>query len=347
MVIQLHKDQRDQVRSNSVLFGSFPIVNSVKRGYVLAPTLFSIFFCMMLKQVIEDLDDGSLFNLSRQHAHTKTLDKLFRDLFADDAALVAHTQRALQHLTSCFAEAVQLFGPVVSLKKTEALHLTASIEVYHPLHITIGGTDPKAVRQFTYLGCTITSVATVYEEVDNRLAKANGVFSGLYKRGWNNKHLKKSTKISVYRAVVLTTLLYGSESWVTYCHHLRLLERFHHHCLRTIFNIHWSSYVSSVEVLDQAEITSIEAMLLKSQLQWAAHISKMGGGHRLLKIALYSELSTGYRDRGASNKRFKDSLKKTLGTCHIDHHQWSTLAAERQAWRLTIHQVVSNFEDSR
>ena len=91
---------------------------------------------MMLKQVIEDLDDdgavyicnrldGSLFNLRRLHAHTKTLAQLFCDLlFADDTA---HTERALQYLTSSFAEAAQLFWLDVSLKKTEVLHQSTSL----------------------------------------------------------------------------------------------------------------------------------------------------------------------------------------------------------------------------
>ena len=72
-----------------------------------------------------------------------------------------------------------------------------------------------------------------------------------------------------------------------------------------------------------------------------------GGGHRLPKIALYGKLSTGYRDRGAPKKRFKDSLKKTLGTCYIDHYQWSTFANDRRAWRYAVYQVVFTFEDSR
>ena len=101
--VQLHEDQHGQARLNGDLSGFSPIVNGVKQGSVLAPTLFSIFFNMMLKHIIEDLDDDgavyicyhlddSLFNLRRLHAHTKTLEQLFCWLlFADDAALVAFT----------------------------------------------------------------------------------------------------------------------------------------------------------------------------------------------------------------------------------------------------------------
>ena len=109
------------VRLNSDLSGAFLIINGVKQGWVLALILFSIFFSFMLKHALEDLDhdvavyihyhlDSSLFKLRRLHAYTKTLEQLFRDLlFVDDTALVAITKRALQHLTSCFAEAIQLF----------------------------------------------------------------------------------------------------------------------------------------------------------------------------------------------------------------------------------------------
>jgi len=111
----------------------------------------------------------------------------------------------VQRVTSCFAEASQLFGLEVSLKKTEVLHQPTPQEAFRPPHKTIGETELKAVQQFTYLGCTIYSDAKIDKEVDNRLAKASSVFGRLYSRVWNNKHLKKATKVSVYRAVVLTT----------------------------------------------------------------------------------------------------------------------------------------------
>ena len=276
MVIQLHEDQQGQVRLNRDLSEPFSIANGVKQGCVLAPTLFSIFFSMMLKQAMEGLDgnnavyisyrlNSSLFNLRRLQAHPNTLEQLFRDLlFADDAALVTHTESFLQRLASCFAEAAQVFGLEVSLKKTQVLYQPEPREEYCLPHITIGETVLKTVHRFTYLGCRITLDTKIDRKVDNRLGKLNSTFGRLSNRVWKNKHLKKGTKISVYRAVVLTTLLYGPESWVTYRHHLRLLERFHQRHLRIILNIHWSNHVSNVEVLEQAEIISIEAILLKS-----------------------------------------------------------------------------------
>ena len=157
--------------------------------------------------------DSSLFNLRRLQAHnTKTLEQLFRDfLFADDAAHFAHTESALQHLISRFAEASQLFGLEVSLKKTEFLYQPAPREKYCLPHITIGETVLKTVHQFTYLECTITSDTKIDKEMDNRLTKSNSAFGRLSNRVWKNKHLKKGTKISVYRAVVFTTLLCGSD----------------------------------------------------------------------------------------------------------------------------------------
>ena len=69
--------------------------------------------------------------------------------------------------------------------------------------------------------------------------------------------------------------------------------------------------------------------------------------HRLPKIVMFGELSTGHRERGAPKKRFKDSPKKSLTTCNIDHRQWSDFAADRVAWRHTIHQAAAQFEVDR
>ncbi|KAJ7423516.1 hypothetical protein WISP_33476 [Willisornis vidua] len=60
--------------------------------------------------------------------------------------------------------------------------------------------------------------------------------------------------------------------------------------------------------IGEVGVTSIEAMLLRMQLRWAGHGSRMED-HRLPKIVLYGELTAGCCKRGALKKRYKDSLK--------------------------------------
>uniref|UniRef100_A0A0L8GQT3 Uncharacterized protein n=1 Tax=Octopus bimaculoides TaxID=37653 RepID=A0A0L8GQT3_OCTBM len=45
-----------------------------------------------------------------------------RHAHPSDGAPVAHTEGALQHFISCFAEAAQLSGQEISLQKTDVLH---------------------------------------------------------------------------------------------------------------------------------------------------------------------------------------------------------------------------------
>ena len=99
---------------------------------------------------VPSVDNRLIFVIRRLQAHTKTTEKLTRELlFGDDAALVVHTESAMQRISSCFAEAAQLFGLKVSLKKTEVLHQPAPQEEYHQPSISIVQSELKAVHQFS------------------------------------------------------------------------------------------------------------------------------------------------------------------------------------------------------
>ena len=150
----------------------------------------------------------------------------------------------------------------------------------------------------------------------------------------------------VYRAAVLTTLLYGAGTWVLYRKQLKLLERFHQRCLRSIMGITWQDYITNEEVLARADTTSVEAMLMLRQLHWAGHVTRMASS-RMPKAVFYGELSQGKRDRGAPRKRFKDQLKRQLTQAGIDHSEWEALAEDREEWRGTIKTAADNFEEGR
>ena len=92
-----------------------------------------------------------------------------------------------------------------------------------------------------------------------------------------NHSLRLVTKIKVYRAVVIPTLLYGAETWTLYRRQVRLLERFHQRCLRSILNIKWHDYVSNEDVLEEAQLPSIESILLPAAAALGGTRRKNGG----------------------------------------------------------------------
>ena len=68
--------------------------------------------------------------------------------------------------------------------------------------------------------------------LDVELDKCIGtMFSRFTKRVWLNKKLTAYTKIQVYRACVLSTLLHCSESWTLCAWQERKLNMFHMCCL--------------------------------------------------------------------------------------------------------------------
>ena len=127
--------------------------------------------------------------------------------------------------------------------------------------------------------------------------------------------LHHSTKIQVYRAVIIPTLLYGAETWVLYWKHIKLLEQFYKCCLRSNLGIKWQDHESNEEVLTRTCMPSIESILLQVQVQWAGHITRMERVP-MPKAVFISELQEGKRDRGASRKCYKDQLKSAEETAY-------------------------------
>ena len=78
--------------------------------------------------------------------------------------------------------------------------------------MSIGGTSLNAVEHFTYLSSVISNDATVSKDLDNYLSKLSSSFGRLSKRVWQSQSLRPSTKIQVYRAVVVPIVLCGAET---------------------------------------------------------------------------------------------------------------------------------------
>ena len=179
------------------------------------------------------------------------------------------------------------------------------------------------------------------------LAKASATFSKLHKNVWNRRGITTKTKIKVYRAFVLTTLLYGCETCTVYQRHARKLNHFHTTCLRKLLGIKWQDKIPDTEFLTCADLPSIYTILMQSQLRWAGHVVSMSD-ERLPKNLLFEELHQGKRSQGGQKKRFKDTLKALLKAFNISHNTWEQSSQGRaEAWRSAVHKGAKACETNR
>ncbi|XP_068680380.1 uncharacterized protein [Montipora foliosa] len=119
----------------------------------------------------------------------------------------------------------------------------------------------------------------------------------LSKRVWGNDLLSERTKMCVYQACVLSTLLYGSESWTSYATQERRLNAFHLRCLRRPLHIRWQDRVTKTEVLERAGSLSMPSLLIQRRLRYLSHAHRMEPD-LLSRELLYGELRDGVRRVG-------------------------------------------------
>ncbi|KAL8622337.1 hypothetical protein ACOMHN_043341 [Nucella lapillus] len=127
----------------------------------------------------------------RLSAKTKTIEKfILESLFADDCAIMAHTESALQLIVNKFAEASRLFGLTISLGKTEVLFQPSPFTTGSHPSISIKGTELKTVEEFKYLGSVISSDGSLDKEINARICKASEALGRLWAQVLNQHNIQ-------------------------------------------------------------------------------------------------------------------------------------------------------------
>ena len=267
---QFHTGMCAQVVMAVSQSSSFPVEVGVKQGCVLAPIIFNLLLVAVTLVSHRDLQssdcarieyrlDGGLFNLRRLQAKTKTSSAMISVLqYADDAAFPSLTAGGLQRSFDVISEAYLRVGLVINATKTEIL----------------GASSPDAptfsslkTENLTYLGSNLSFSGDLTNEIQRRINLASSAFGRLSKGVFDNQDLTIHTKIAVYNAVVISTVLYGCETWVPCSSHIRLLESFHIRHLHLILEHRCRHKVNHSEIRSWAGIPSIESMLLHRKLR--------------------------------------------------------------------------------
>ena len=296
-----------QISVEGVLSNSIDLSTGLGQGCCVAPTLFNIF----LSAVTEDwytryrghmVWGYRLDGILCRHMDARTMGKYtswdtvtVHDLgYADDAAFIADTVLKVQMLAQDLQSQYLGWGLHMSVGKAEAMATQGGDTVDIPMQTDPEGYDKiKFTQGFKYLGSQISDHGGCEANIQTCIDAARKAFWRLASSVWDVCQISLQNRIRVYRACVLSVLLYGAETWTTTFTCRSRLEKFQMMCLRKISQVsRWQQEqwrLSNDLLREWPGIPTVKQQVTQARLRWLGHVARMPD-HRLPKQMMFAFL---------------------------------------------------------
>ena len=126
-------------------------------------------------------------------------------LFADDVAMLTEKRDNTEKNLIEVKKAVDNWGMKIHWEKAKVM---MDSKTGDECKVNIDGQDIAEVEKLTYLGVMLNASGNRDDETEQRIAAASTVIGAMWKQVLDRSELKKSTKMRVYNAIVLPTMLY-------------------------------------------------------------------------------------------------------------------------------------------
>ena len=259
-----------------------------------------------------------------------TFTKRLEDLdFADDICLLSHNFQQMQEKTDRLHQIAQTTGLTINVKKTKSMRINNAIT----RSFTIQNEPIEDVSTFTYLG-SITSISGGTEEdIRSRIGKARHVFTTL-RPIWKNKNIRLPTKLKLFNSNVISTLLYGSETWI----HTKALDEklkvFVNTCLRQILQIRWPETISNQDLWRTTRQVPITETIKKRKWRWIGYTLRKDPNSIVRQSLDWNP--QGKRRRGRPVLTWRRTLDKELKTLSLSWNEAKARAQDRPRWRKVV-----------
>ena len=323
----------------------FAVTSGVRRGCVLAPALFNLYFdIVILSSIDRCYEEGQGVHIVYHpdaklvgDRRKKTMETLVTDLeYADDMALVSSSWSDLETMIVSLNRQCTDMGLTISCKKTKTLAVLPSPSCQQPEPILLSpDAEPvKPVPTFQYLGSIVSQDCSTGAEVTSRIVKASQAFGSLNRKLWLQRRIKTKTKIRVFASVIIPTLLYGLECAVLLEPEVHCLQNFVMRCLHTILSISIRDNKRNTSIRKTARQQHVSTLLSQRRLRYAGHLARMDDS-RLPRKLMFSALSSGKRSAGGQKCRWNDLLARDLKKIGLGE-DWRNKAMDRHEWRRFI-----------
>ena len=154
------------------------------------------------------------------------------------------------------------------------------------------------------------------------------------------KNANLRTKINIYKAIVLSILLYGCETWQIYAADQKKLDAFHRGCLRKILGVTYLDRVTNDAVLMRTEQTNLSKIIQRRRLRWFGHVARMNET-RFPKLIMEWQ-PKGKRGRGRPRlTSWRETLRKDLRELNTTYEEAKEMAQNRLRWKELTAQSAS------
>ena len=139
------------------------------------------------------------------------------------------------------------------------------------------GNEFENIEAFKYLGSYVSLKHGDLQEVNCKLAEGRQRFAN-FQNLWKSMQLSVHLKCNLYKALVLSAVLYSSETWTLSKLMERKLESFHCGCLRRILRVQYLEKATNEEIMSRSRMPQLSTMIMLKRIKWYGHIQRMEPG---------------------------------------------------------------------
>ena len=138
------------------------------------------------------------------------------------------------------------------------------------------------------------------------------------------------TKINMYRTLIVSVLLYGSETWATTLADRRRLDVFDMRCQRRLLRVFWQQHVSNQSIRERTKQPTASSLLRQRR-------HRMPSSLPVRRVFDFNPNIHGWkRPIGHTKTRCADSVKHDLHSAGLDSINAAQMVYDRPQWKAFV-----------